>query len=500
MASVRTSVPLAVVQGSKSLQVRGQEWFVTQVVGDLLNRQVCKRAWVLGAGASVESQIPLASELAREWFCEILGIQDLDDGNNRAKFKEGLKARGFDEDLGLHYFDIYGERFHADRRAGHDALMKAIDGKSPSYGYFVLAELMKRSTSKIAITVNFDNLLADALHLMTRKHVQVIGHEKIAHCILWNWEVPIVCKIHRDLAMSPLNDREELSKLDDEWATVLTRMFTSYSPIFVGYAGNDQTLMQFLHGTDLKFPSGVPPIWLEFDPEIDLTKSNLPSQIQVFLASHGGVIVKHGGFDTLFKAIQARYLPRFDPAETFDVYSNYLKSNFSANVQQFAEVIARSTENENVCADITRHEPSSLDDYLTLAATVKNQDDRIDIYSSGVDALIESVLPGKQLAVSRLLNNIGHIFHSKGDYREAIAFFSEAIQHSPEYAKAIYNRACAYCMNKQDDKALTDLESAIHYEPERRTKAASDPDFSRLHKNPLFLNLTESDNQAGHKG
>ena len=57
---------------------------------------------------------------------------------------------------------------------------------------------------------------------------------------------PLIAKIHRDLLLAPLSDPEEIAKLPGEWAAALIKIFDRFTPIVIGYGGNDGSLMGFL--------------------------------------------------------------------------------------------------------------------------------------------------------------------------------------------------------------------------------------------------------------
>src|SRR4029077_16500755 len=60
-----------------------------------------------------------------------------------------------------------------------------------------------------------------------------------------NLQRPLIAKIHRDLLLNPKNEPEELAKLPAEWGAALKTICDSYTPIVIGYGGNDGSLMGF---------------------------------------------------------------------------------------------------------------------------------------------------------------------------------------------------------------------------------------------------------------
>lgn len=58
---------------------------------------------------------------------------------------------------------------------------------------------------------------------------------------------------------------------------------------------------------------------------------------------------------------------------------------------------------------------------------------------------------------SDALNNLGTVYHRRGNSSEAVKFYSRAIQCSPEFLSPYFNRANVYYETNQLDAALTDL-------------------------------------------
>ena len=161
------------------------------------------------------------------------------------------------ENLGIPDFDysraesfypwIYQRRFRDYKEQGYAFLEAVMDNREPSFGYSVLAQVMAETEHKVAITTNFDNLLADALSIYTRVFPLVCGHESLTGYIRPNLRRPLVAKIHRDLLLAPLSNPDEVALLPGEWATALTKILQRFTPIVIGYGGNDGSLMGFLN-------------------------------------------------------------------------------------------------------------------------------------------------------------------------------------------------------------------------------------------------------------
>lgn len=165
-------------------------------------------------------------------------------------------------------------------------------GKDPSPGYSILAKLLDETRHKVVVTTNFDNLVADALSIYTRTYPMMIGHEALANFVSVVPRRPVICKIHRDLLFGPKNDRRSLRRLHESWAATLRALFGHYTPVFIGYGGNDDSLMDLLESLDPEDISGRL-IWCYYAPYE-------PSErISALVAQHRGVLVPVPDFDLL---------------------------------------------------------------------------------------------------------------------------------------------------------------------------------------------------------
>lgn len=212
---------------------------------EMTNRPFC---WVLGSGASVQSGIPTGGTLVMEWLKELHRMEDFTNSplENWAT-SENLEIPGFDFTHSADFYPwIYQRRFRDYKEEGYAFLEEKMDHAEPSFGYSVLAQIMARTAHKIAITTNFDNLIADALSIYTRTFPLVCGHESLTGYIRPNLRRPLIAKIHRDLLLNPKSEPGEIEKLPEEWAAALRKIFERFTPIILGYGGNDGSLMGFL--------------------------------------------------------------------------------------------------------------------------------------------------------------------------------------------------------------------------------------------------------------
>jgi len=210
------------------------------------HRKDKKYCFILGAGASKQSGIPTGAELVKQWMADLNKMLPVDQLKQWKSEKKIL-----DDNLAEHYSEIYDKRFELDKKEGYAFLEQLMEGKDPSCGYSVLAQILASTNHNIVITTNFDSLTEDALFIYTRKKPLVIGHEALAHYIDLFMDRPVVVKIHRDLYLAPKSTTEETSILEKNFGDNLANIFKYYTPIVIGYGGNDGSLMGFLESLDV---------------------------------------------------------------------------------------------------------------------------------------------------------------------------------------------------------------------------------------------------------
>ncbi len=255
--------------------------------------------WVLGSGASIQSGIPTGGALVKQWLTELHELEDFD-GLSLEQWAtpENLGIPGFEFARAATFYPwIYQRRFRDYKEQGYAFLENAMDHAEPSFGYSVLAQLMATTLHKVAVTTNFDNLIADALSIYTRTFPLVCGHESLTGYIRANLRRPLVAKIHRDLLLAPLSNPDEIARLPNEWAAALTKIFDRFTPIVIGYGGNDGSLMGFLK-TLAPIEGGI--FWCHRDG------SDIDPTVHEVVEHHRGKLVPIAGFDEVMLQLQEK--------------------------------------------------------------------------------------------------------------------------------------------------------------------------------------------------
>src|ERR1017187_4470619 len=264
--------------------------------------------WVLGSGVSYQSGIPTGAKLAMDWLKELHEMY----GETKLSLEqwataENLKIKGFNFKNAANFYPwIYQRRFEDNRDEGYAFLEKVMDHAEPSYGYSVLAQIMAGTRHKVAVTPNFDNLIADALAVYTDAFPLVCGHESLTGYIRPNLRRPLIAKIHRDLLLNPLSEPGQIETLPDCWHIALTLIFRNYTPIVIGYGGNDGSLMGFLVKLE-PIQGGI--YWCH------RTGKEPDQRIQKIVEQHCGRLVPILGFDEFMLQLSGKLnLPDPRPA------------------------------------------------------------------------------------------------------------------------------------------------------------------------------------------
>ena len=199
-----------------------------------------KFCFLIGAGASMSSGIPSGADLARKW------IREIEEDCGKDDFAKWKNKVGISEDnVGEFYQQIYEKRFGHIPESGYDCIRHYMEGKEPSLGYLILANIMVREKHNVVITTNFDNLLEDAIRTYTKEKPFIAGHEALAGYVPKRSDRPIILKVHRDLFFHPFSDREHTGTIQKAWEDILDRFLSDYFLIVLGYGGNDESLMDY---------------------------------------------------------------------------------------------------------------------------------------------------------------------------------------------------------------------------------------------------------------
>lgn len=443
--------------------------------------------FILGSGASVESDIPSGNILEMDWMNCLLGLKDdrgtppMDPDATRELAKnlfeekeikhtfeemeaafQKAKSEGRNSLSSEYYFDLYKLRFHPDPQDGYRYLEALMERKEPSPGYRALALLLtKTNRHNLVITTNFDNLTEDALFLHTDYRPLVVSHEALAEYIQFNTRRPIIVKVHRGLMYDPFNSPKTTDHLEEEWRKALEYAFQTYTPVVVGYGGGDESLMSFLKETN--FPNGIYWCYREASGEPG-------EEIKNFLVDKKGFLVKTLGFDALMytigSSLYADEVALVNTQEYLEDQCRKRTDNYFTKVKKVEKEISKQTGGATSATPHKKEEEASTAEQpLTFwdhfnrayeAAKKGDHDTAIQEYTLAIDKD-----PTRPFAY----NNRGYSYHSLKQYERAIQDFETAIGLDPNFANTYASRGNYYGDLGQSERAIQDYNKAIELDP-----------------------------------
>jgi hypothetical protein len=141
-----------------------------------------KFIFFLGAGCSVSSGIPGARALVKDWLPRLKKLKTGCNDNCDSWINE-IYPDYTEDKASLFYGKVIEDLFLTPEERQRE-IERLTEGKDPGFGYAVLAQMMTFEDigrhCNVVQTVNFDDLIADALYLYTQKKPLVISHESLA--------------------------------------------------------------------------------------------------------------------------------------------------------------------------------------------------------------------------------------------------------------------------------------------------------------------------------
>jgi tetratricopeptide (TPR) repeat protein len=460
------------------------------------NRPFC---FILGAGASVSSEIPSGYDLATEWLATLYHeAVDPKPPVEEWATEASLGIKGFKyEDRASFYSQLYEKRFGKDPEGGYAFLEDAMSKKDPRVGYSILAYILTETQHKVVITTNFDNLVADALSIYTETFPLVLGDQSLARYASVDVRRPLIAKIHGALGFAMRNSSDEVGELPEEWITPLKQIFAKYTPIVIGYDGNDGGLMGLLK----KMPKGsINSIywckrWKKDDASELLDKVKEP--ICDILRKHNGAIVPIPSFDQLMLKLHVRVYP--DAPDRIEVLETKHRKRIRAYNEHFAELRKEDqekdkpstkadqsdeprdekshhptiTEPDQPPTTIARDEPLSELDKDLIAFAQKQKVLPWWEWQRRVNQAPDSATKEKifKQAIDQspnesvLRNNYGVFLENEGRKDDALKLYKEAIDLDPKYAPALTSYGLLLSGKGNTDEAETYYKKAIEVDP-----------------------------------
>ena len=403
-----------------------------------------KFCFLIGAGASMSSGIPTGADLARKWIQEIEEDCGKDDF---AKWKN--KVQISEDNVGEFYPQIYEKRFGHIPESGYDCIRHYMEGKEPSLGYLILANIMVREKHNVVITTNFDNLLEDAIRTYTKEKPFIAGHEALAGYVPKRSDRPIILKVHRDLFFHPFSDREHTGTIQKAWEDILDRFLSDYFLIVLGYGGNDESLMDYF--TSLNNRKQI--YWCVYNPGEE--PSNQDSENDLSWREHlwgklsskarnilnpNDFLIAINGFDIFmydcYAALGYKFLDGIEEIKR----PNPMHELLEATYRRLENINAQRKEISEIKRSLSQETSASYHNVLSGALSYlfdANQETDIDkkdkIYQEGI---------AKYPQDANLLGDYANFLHTiRHDYDQAEMYYKQALEADPKNAITLGNYA-----------------------------------------------------------
>lgn len=202
----------------------------------------------LGAGASVTSGISSGTQLVEEWRKEIYEL------SSSSVFTDVKTARQYLIDKESSWYDptneyssLFQKKFDLPTQRRR-FVEKQVDSKLPSIGYSYLVSLFQSAYFDTVFTTNFDDLINEAFYQFSRERPTLCAHDSSIKGVSVNSSRPKIIKVHGDYLFdsikSTLNETESLEINTREKLIEFTK---KYGIIFIGYAGNDRSIIDVIN-------------------------------------------------------------------------------------------------------------------------------------------------------------------------------------------------------------------------------------------------------------
>jgi tetratricopeptide (TPR) repeat protein len=396
-----------------------------------------------------------AGGLVGKWLRELYELQ----GNTGTSFDEWTKTNFPSLDPkapSLSYAAAFARRHPSPVERQREIEMICSHGE-PAYGYATLAQLVSHKNygrfCNTILTTNFDDLIADALYLYGERNARplVVTHEALARYVRTNSPRPTVVKLHGDAHLDPKNLQPETREIDVNLAKQLYPFLQDHALIFVGYGGNDESILKFVQ--ECPVPALAPPIYW-------VSRSEPPEAFAAWLLQRNGLRVDHTDFDQLMhlirSALSIELLDRGRWTQIGDTYYGAFEQ-----LRQEIESISAHTEDTQALRDATSETAKSLPDDWTYYGDAR---DLVDTDKAAAEKKFREGLD--RFPDSAVLNgNFALLLEELEQYDEAEDRYKKSLQADPKRPLALTNYALFLKIRGKYDEAEALFKRAIEADP-----------------------------------
>ena len=402
--------------------------FVRRLKSLITEHEESKFVFFLGAGCSISSGIPGATALVESWLPKLkkmkTGTEDNCDSWIKEQYSDYEKERA-----SLLYGEVIKRLFLLPEERQRE-VERLTEGKDPGFGYAVLAQLMTHQEyghhCNVVLTVNFDDLIADALYLYTQQKPLIISHEFLAGFVRITRTRPLVIKVHGDARLEPRNTEEETQELPETVREVLKNMLCEMGLIFVGYGGHDKSIAEILN----ELPSNALPWGIYW-----ISNRKPDGEIGEWLEKRDAVWVDQNNFDELMLLVWNEFGLSHPKKDRFDRLWNTYFDTFR-KMKDKVEARLKKEEIELLREALEK----AIKDFgswgVKLEAEKYGKEDPEKaniIYQEGIKKFPKDV---------DLLGSYALFLHRiRKDYKTAEKYYKMALELDPDHATNIDNYA-----------------------------------------------------------
>lgn len=381
----------------------------------------------LGAGASRQSGIITASEMIFHFRERIIAESCPENAKTDSEKDAWLSDQDWYKEAGSDYCKLFAKFEH--KEMGRQRYIEnIIEGREPSFGYVVLANLMANKYINTIITTNFDDLVYSACTTYTGIRPIVYAYGVMASEMRITSQRPKILKLHGDFLYSTLkNTNQETAVQDPNMERQIRQVLGEYGLIVVGYSGADNSVMKIL--------------W-QISDKNDLywciRRGDEPNdKVKELLTAKGGFFIEIEGFDEMMNEI--RRIIEFDVNKMIgsirERQTQMIKQFKKFEPQYSAEILGEIVEaiKEPAAKEAESKEFQALDFFSQAYKTEQAGDfvAAIELYRRAIDL---------NPHYSYAYNNLGNLLsEDSAKYNEAEADYRKAIELNPTYADAYNN-------------------------------------------------------------
>ena len=210
----------------------------------------------LGAGASIQSGVPSASDMVwefkRKLYCTDNKIseeyyKDLQSEATKTSLQNYFNGlSGFPVSGNGQEYSFYFEKCYPSVESRREYIHNKLSEKKPSLGYLCLGSLIHQKIINTVLTTNFDHLIESGIKSIDplQQIVAISSSLNPQTSIIEN--VPQIIKMHGDYLYDRIqNTAAELQKLEHHIGQLSATRLSDGHLLVIGYAGNDLSILNW---------------------------------------------------------------------------------------------------------------------------------------------------------------------------------------------------------------------------------------------------------------